>query len=160
MQVDWLKKNLKKYLDPATRVSLVQNLLKTKELPVKTGAELLDINRTNVYYKRRTISQDELECKAIIDQLHTDNPAWGTRQMSAQLKRRRYPVGRRKARRYMTEMAIDPIYPKMNLSKRMQQVKVCPYPLRNTVIDRPNQAWSIDITYIPNFHASPCLAPP
>ena len=51
--------------------------------------------------------------------------------------------------RYMTEMGIDPIYPKMNLSKRMQQAKVCPYLLRNAVIDRPNQAWSIDITYIP-----------
>ena len=52
----------------------------------------------------------------------------------------------------MNEMGIDPIYPKMNLSKRMQQAKVCPYLLRNTVIDRPNQAWSIDITYIPIKH--------
>ena len=50
---------------------------------------------------------------------------------------------------YMNEMGIDPIYPKMNLSKRMQQAKVCPYLLRNAIIDRPNQAWSIDITYIP-----------
>ena len=52
----------------------------------------------------------------------------------------------------MTKMGIDPLYPKMNLSKRMQQVKVCPYLLRNAVIDRPNQAWSIDITYIPIKH--------
>ena len=52
-------------------------------------------------------------------------------------------------RRYMNEMDIYPIYPKMNLSKRMQQAKVCPYLLRNAVIDKPNQAWSIDITYIP-----------
>ena len=49
----------------------------------------------------------------------------------------------------MTEMGIDAIYPKMNLSKLMQQAKVCPYLLRNAVISRPNQAWSIDITYIP-----------
>ena len=49
----------------------------------------------------------------------------------------------------MNEMGIDPIYPKMNLSKRMQQAKVCPYLLRNAFIDRPNQAWSIDITYTP-----------
>ena len=152
MQVDWLKKNLKKHLDLTTRVSLVQNLLKTKELPVKTGAALLDINRTSVYYKGTPISQDELDCKSIIDRLHTDNPAWGARQLSAQLKKRGYQVGRRKTRRYMNEMGINPIYPKMNLSKRMQQAKVCPYLLRNAVIDRSNQAWSIDITYIPIKH--------
>ena len=149
MQVDWLKKNLKKHLDLTTRVNLVQNLLKTKELPVKTGATLLDINRTSVYYKGMPISQEELDCKSIIDRLHTDNPAWGARQLSAQLKKRGHQVGRRKTRRYMNEMGIDPIYPKMNLSKHMQQAKVCPYLLRNAVIDRPNQAWSIDITYIP-----------
>ena len=123
--------------------------MKTKELPVKTGTALLDINRTSVYYKGTPISQEELDCKSIIDRLHTDNPAWGARQLSAQLKKRGYQVGRRKMRRYMNEMGIDPIYPKMNLSKRMQQAKVCPYLLRNAVIDRPNQAWSIDITYIP-----------
>ena len=149
MQVDWLKKNLKKHLDLTTRVNLVQNLLKTKELPVKTGATLLDINRTSVYYKGMPISQEELDCKSIIDRLHTDNPAWGARQLSAQLKKRGHQVGRRKTRRYMNEMGIDPIYPKMNLSKRMRQAKVCPYLLRNAVIDRPNQAWSINITYIP-----------
>ena len=149
MQVDWLKKNLKKHLDLTTRVNLVQNLLKTKELPVKTGAALLDINRTSVYYKGTSISQEELDCKSIIDRLHTDNPAWGARQLSAQLKKRGHQVGRRKTHRYMNEMGIDPIYPKMNPSKRMQQAKVCPCLLRNAVIDRPNQAWSIDITYIP-----------
>ena len=152
MQVDWLKKNLKKHLDLTTRVNLVQNLLKTKELPVKTGAALLDINRTSVYYKGTPISQDELDCKSVIDRLHTDNPTWGARQLSAQLKKRGYQVGRRKTRRYMNEMGIDPIYPKINLSKRMQQAKVCPYLLRNAIIDRPNQAWSIDITYIPIKH--------
>ena len=136
-------------MDLTTRVNLVQNLLKTKELPVKTGARLLDINRTSIYYNGTPVSQEELDCKTIIDRLHTDNPAWGARQMSSQLKMRGHKVGRRKARRYMTEMGINPIYPKMNLSKRMQQAKVCPYLLRNAVIDRPNQAWSIDITYIP-----------
>ncbi|MCI1749979.1 MAG: IS3 family transposase [Megasphaera cerevisiae] len=121
----------------------------TKELPAQKGAELLEVNRTSIYYKGTPISEEELACKAIIDRIHTDNPAWGARQMSSQLKSLGYLVGRRKARRYMTEMGIDAIYPKMNLSKRMQQAKVCPYLLRNAVISRPNQAWSIDITYIP-----------
>ena len=134
MQVDWLKKNLKKFVDLTTRVSLVQNLLTTKEIPASVGAKLLDINRTSIYYKGTPVSDEELACKEIIDHLHTDNPAWGTRQMSAQLKSRGYHVGRRKARRYMNEMDIYPIYPKMNLSKRMQQAKVCPYLLRNATI--------------------------
>ena len=121
----------------------------TKEIPASVGARLLDINRTSIYYKGSPVSDEELACKEIIDHLHTDNPTWGARQMSAQLKARGYHVGRRKARRYMNEMDIYPIYPKMNLSKRMQQAKVCPYLLRNAVIDKPNQAWSIDITYIP-----------
>ena len=152
MQVDWLKKNLKKLSDLTTRVNLVRNLSTNKELPVSTGAKLLGINRTSVYYGGIPVSEEELECKSIIDHLHTDNPTWGARQMSAQLKLRGYQVGRRKAGRYMREMDITPIYPKMNLSKRMKQAKVCPYLLRNAVIDRPNQAWSIDITYIPMKH--------
>ena len=152
MQVDWLKKNLKKLSDLTTRVNLVRNLSTTKELPVSTGAKLLGINRTSVYYEGLPVSQEELECKSIIDHLHTDNPTWGARQISAQLKLRGYQVGRRKAGRYMREMDITPIYPKMNLSKRMKQAKVCPYLLRNAVIDRPNQAWSIDITYLPMKH--------
>ena len=108
-------------MDLTTRVSLVQNLLTTKEIPASVGAKLLDINRTSIYYKTSPVSDEELACKEIIDHLHTDNPTWGARQMSAQLKNRGYHVGRRKARRYMNEMDIYPIYPKMNLSKRVQQ---------------------------------------
>ena len=139
-------------MDLTTRVSLVQNLLTTKEIPASVGAKLLDINRTSIYYKTSPVSDEELACKEIIDHLHTDNPTWGARQMSAQLQNRGYHVGRRKAHRYMNEMDIYPIYPKMNLSKRMQQAKVCLYLLRNAAIDAPNQAWSIDITYIPIRH--------
>ncbi len=76
MQVDWLKKNLKKFVDLTTRVSIVQNILTTKELPASVGANLLDINRTSIYYKGQPVSEVELECKAIIDRLHTDNPTW------------------------------------------------------------------------------------
>lgn len=116
---------------------------------MSVGAELAGVSRSSVYYAPAGPSAEELECKAVIDRLHTDNPTWGARQMSAQLKLRGHSVGRRKARRYMDEMAIDPVYPKMNLSKRQKRAQVVPYLLRNAVIDAPNQAWSIDITYIP-----------
>lgn len=147
-----VEKNLKKYLDRTTKQSILQNLLTTKELPLSTAAVLLDLNRTSIYYTPVGVSEEELACKKIIDRLHTDNPAWGARQMSAQLKRRGYHIGRKKTRRYMTEMAIDPIYPKMNLSKRAHDAHIMPYLLKNAVINRPNQAWSIDITYIPMEH--------
>lgn len=149
MRVDWLKKNLKKFVDLTTRVSLVQNLLTTKEIPASVGAKLLDINCASIYYKGDPVSEDELTRKEIIDHLHTDNPAWGARQMSAQMKAHGYHVGRRKAGRHMNEMDIHPVYPKMNLSKRARHAKVCPYLLRNAAIDKPNQARAIDITYIP-----------
>lgn len=99
MQVDWLKKNLKKFADLTTRVCLVQNLLTTKEIPASVGARLLAINRTSIDYKGTPASDEELACKEIIDHLHTDNLTWGARQMSAQLKARGDQVGRRKARR-------------------------------------------------------------
>ena len=141
-------------MDLTTRVNLVKNHSKNKEsnLPVSVVAKLASVNRTSIYYKGTPISDEELECKRIIDRLHTDNPTWGARQMSSQLKQRGYKVGRRKARRYMDEMGINPVYPKPNLSKRLKQAQVVPYLLRNAVIDRPNQAWSIDITYIPMKH--------
>ena len=83
--------------------------MKTKELPASVGARLLSVNRTSIYYKGTAVSEEEFACKEIIDHLHTDNPTWGARQMSAQLKLRGYHVGRRKARRYMNEMDIYPI---------------------------------------------------
>ena len=135
-------------MDQTTKLGLLKSLSKTKEIPVSTGAMLLGINRTSIYYAGIAISDEELEAKAIIDRLHTENPSWGARQMSSQLKVRGYHVGRKKARRYMTEMAIDPIYPKINLSKRAHNAMILPYLLKNAVITRPNQAWSIDITYI------------
>lgn len=143
-------------MDQTTKLNILQSLSKTdsKELSVYRAAELLDVNRTSIYYQRqkKQIEENELEIKAIIDTLHTDNPTWGARQMKAQLNSRGYKIGRKKTRRYMTEMAIDPIYPKMNLSKRKHNSVILPYLLNNVEIIRPNQAWSIDITYIKMKH--------
>lgn len=84
---------------------------------------MLDISRISIYCKCSPVSDEELACKEIIDHLHTDNPTWGARRMSAQLKIRGHHIGDRKVCRYMNEMDIYPIYPKMNLLKRRQQAK-------------------------------------
>ncbi|QAA32592.1 IS3 family transposase [Clostridium manihotivorum] len=147
-QVDWLKKNLKNSLDLIGRVNLLRAQKDSKELPLSTVAELLDVNRTSAYYKSKSPSETELAIKDSIDRMHTDNPSWGSRQISKQLQRQGFDIGRLKTRRYMQDMDIHAIYPKPNLSKPAKGHKIYPYLLRNVDIVRPNQAWSIDITYI------------
>lgn len=90
--------------------------------------------------------------KHSIDKMHTDNPTWGARQLSKQLQREGFEIGRRKTRRLMAEMAITVIYPKPNLSAPDKNHKTYPYLLRNAQITSANQAWSIDITYIKLTH--------
>ena len=130
-------------MDLTTRVNLFRSLHSTTEkpeIPVSVVADLCGINRSSIYYSGKPVSDTEPECKEIIDHLHTDHPTWGARQMAAKLKQRGYHIGRKKARRWMTEMAIDPIYPKPNLSKCLQRAAVVPYLLRNADITRSNQA--------------------
>lgn len=89
MQVDWLKKSLRRCLELTTRVNFVRNLHSTTEkpeIPVSVAADLYGINRSSIYYNGKPVSDTALECKKIIDHLHTDHPIWGARQMAAQLK--------------------------------------------------------------------------
>lgn len=83
-----------------------------------------------------------------IDNLHTQMPGIGARKLVRQLKNEGFSVGRKLVRRLMSEMGIQAIYPKANLSKRNFQEAIVPYLLRNKVVFLPNQVWSIDITYI------------
>ncbi len=135
-------------MDLIGRVNLLRAQKDSKELPLSTAAELLEVNRSSAYYRAKEPSETELAAKNAIDKMHTDNPAWGSRQLSKQLKRQGFDIGRLKTRKYMQEMDIHAIYPKPNLSKPAKGHKVYPYLLKNANITRPNQAWSIDITYI------------
>ncbi len=85
---------------------------------------------------------------ARIDYWHTVMPCIGTRKFSAKLRTEGYEVGRKLVRTLMREMGICAVYPKSNLSKRNFKEGIVPYLLRNKAIFCPNQAWSIDITYI------------
>lgn len=132
------------------RIELLRenHAVKDKNLATSSIAELLSVNRTSLYYKPSEPSELEVAAKNLIDRLHTDHPAWGSRQLSKQLKSKGMQIGRLKTRRYMDEMGIEAIYPKPNLSKAARQHPKYPYLLRNFTATRPNQAWSIDITYI------------
>lgn len=119
------------------------------KLSISRQCKLLELNRSSIYYQEQAPTVCEIKIKHLIVRIHMDHPAWGTRRISAHLIEQGYFVGRKLVRRYMQEMRIYAIYPKPNLSMPNKQHKVYPYLLRNLTIDRPNQVWSIDITYIP-----------
>jgi putative transposase len=85
----------------------------------------------------------------IIDRQYTEKPFYGARRMAVELKKLGYLVGRKKVRTLMEKMGLQAIYPKPNLSLSNPEDKKYPYLLRGIVIDRIDQVWSIDITYIP-----------
>jgi putative transposase len=136
-----------KCLGPTGRLSLVS---KNDKLSVTRQCELLEINRTSVYYTPAEQDRDrENKIKNRLDYWHTKMPYLGVRKLRSKLQIKDHIlVGRKLIARYMAEMGIYAVYPKPNLSKRNKQHKIYPYLLRNLVINRPNQVWSIDITYI------------
>lgn len=83
-----------------------------------------------------------------IDEIYMKHPYFGYRRMTRTLKNQGYPVNRKRIRRLMQLMGLEAVYPKPNLSKRLHAKYCRPYLLRGLTIDRPNQVWGIDITYI------------
>lgn len=128
------------------------NLEHLPKISLVALALMLGINRTSVYYERKPPTDFEIKAKHRIDEIHTAHPAWGQRQLSDQLKFEGIQIGRRKMRRFMEEMAIKTMYPKPNLSKPAKNSTLYPYLLKYFVATAPNQAWSIDITYIRLSH--------
>ncbi len=93
-------------------------------------------------------SPENLEIMRAIDELYTKMPFLGSRRMAVWLCEQGYDVNRKRIQRLMRKMGLAAIYPGPNLSRRNQQHRVYPYLLRGLAIIRPNQVWSIDITYI------------
>jgi putative transposase len=122
---------------------------KTHNLPVKRQAELLDISRSNVYYLPRAVPQADLVLMRRIDELHLNHPFAGARMLRDMLHLEGLVVGRKHVGTLMEKMGIEAIYRKRNTSKPHAEHRIYPYLLRDLVIDRPNQVWATDLTYIP-----------
>jgi putative transposase len=118
-------------------------------LPVKRQAELLGISRGSVYYQPVAIPEAELALMRRIDRLHLEHPYAGSRMLRDLLRLQGVEVGRRHVATLMRRMGIQALYRKPNTSKKHPQHPVFPYALRNLAIERANQVWALDITYIP-----------
>ena len=118
-------------------------------LPIVAQCRLLRIARSTLYYCPVPVSVDDLAVMRRMDELHLAWPFYGSRRMAAVLGREGWQVNRKRAKRLMRVLAIEAIYQKPNTSKGHLDHKVYPYLLRGLIIDRPNQVWCADITYIP-----------
>ena len=119
------------------------------ELPIKRQAELLGISRGTVYYHPEPISESELALMRRIDELHLEHPFAGSRMLRDLLRLRGIDVGRRHVGTLMQRMGIQALYRKPNTSKKHPSHPVFPYLLRELAIERANQVWALDITYVP-----------
>lgn len=119
-----------------------------EELTISRQCELLNLSRSTFYYDYCRGDEFNLQVMRKMDELYTENPFYGTRRMSVELKKMGFLVGRGLARTLMRRMGIEAIYPKPNLSKAHPGNKIYPYLLRGVDVNRKNQVWSTDITYI------------
>ena len=118
-------------------------------LSVVRQCELLDISRSSVYYSPVQVGENELELMGLIDRQYLQTPFYGSRKMTACLRRQGHQVNRKRVQRLMRRMGIEAIYRRPNTSRRDSGHKVYPYLLRGLQIDKVNQVWATDITYIP-----------
>jgi len=121
-----------------------------EELPLTLQSELLSISRANLYYVPRPARTQEIAIKHRLDLLYTEHPFLGSRKIVLMLAEEGFTVGRHTIRRYRQEMGLETLFPKPKLSipGNGPEYRVFPYLLKGLAIERPNQVWGVDITYI------------
>jgi putative transposase len=119
------------------------------ELSVRRQCELLGLNRSSLYYGPAEETEENLELMRWIDQEYTAHPFYGTRKMTRWLVTQGVAVNRKRVQRLMRVMGLEAIYPKPKLSLAGRGHRIFPYLLRDVSIERVDQVWSTDITYIP-----------
>src|SRR5438874_2285472 len=117
-------------------------------LSVSQQCELLGLSRSSYYYEPATESAANLALMAMIDKEYTEHPFRGSRGMRAWLWRQGHPINRKRVQRLMRLMGLEAVYPKPRLSVGGVGHKVYPYLLRDVAIERVDQVWSTDITYV------------
>lgn len=122
---------------------------KGEQLSVRRQCELLDISRSGIYYQPKGESQENLEIMQIMDAHILEEPTAGILTMQSMLKDKEIEAGYKRVRRLMRLANIRPIYPRRHLTRWKNNEYVYPFLLRGMNIERCNQIWEIDITYVP-----------
>jgi len=118
------------------------------DLSLRTQSELAGISRSSLYYVARPETAENLVLMRLLDEQYTATPFYGVRKMKEVLRKAGFPVGPKRVRRLLHVLGLQTIYQRPNLSRPAPGHRIYPYLLRGVVVDRPNQVWSSDITYI------------
>jgi putative transposase len=118
-------------------------------LSLSQQCRLVSISRSSFYYAPKGESEENLSLMRRIDELFLKYPFYGSRQMTRQLRREGLSVGRHRVRRLMRLMGLEAIYQAPRTSAPHPAHRIYPYLLKGMAIERPNQVWCADITYIP-----------
>ena len=118
-------------------------------LSIRRQCELLGLSRSSLYYRPQPISEADLLLMRRIDEVHLAHPFLGARRLAHMLQREGFDVGRRHVGTLMLRMGIEAIYRKKRTSLPDKGHRIYPYVLRDVVIERRNQVWATDVTYLP-----------
>ncbi len=123
-----------------------------QEIPIYRQCELLGISKSAYYYKEAGENPLNLHLMNLIDEQYTKAPFYGVEKMTEWLKRQGYRVNCKRIRRLMRKMGLEAVYPGPRLSMSNKEHKKYPYLLKDLQINRPDQVWCTDITYIRMKH--------
>lgn len=122
---------------------------KKEVLSIRRQCDLLSVSRGSIYFQAKGEKSDNLSMMRIMDEHILEEPTAGVLTMQCMLKEKGYEAGYERVRRLMRKAAIMAIYPRRHLSVLGEKKYIHPYLLRNISIQKPNQVWAIDITYLP-----------
>lgn len=122
---------------------------RTHQLSVSRQAKLLGISRGSVYYLPKPVSAEDQRVMERIDRLHLEFPFAGSRMLRDLLRQEGFEIGRKRVRRLMKLMGVEALYRRPRTTKPEPGHKIYPYLLRNLPVERANQVWAMDLTYIP-----------
>ncbi len=119
-----------------------------REISIRRQCELLGVNRSGLYYEPLGESEENLTLMRLLDEQYMRTPFYGSRKMTEWLIAQGFGVNRKRVSRLMEVIGVEAVYPKRNLSRPGEGHKIYPYLLSGVGVNRVNQVWSTDITYI------------
>jgi putative transposase len=120
----------------------------TPHISLRRQCQLLGLHRAGLYYQAVEESEENLQLMRLLDEQYTRTPFYGVAKMTEWLRGQHYIVNEKRVRRLLRKMGLMAVYPKSELSRKASGHKVYPYLLRDVSIERVNQVWSTDITYV------------